>query len=179
MKLIYIHGLPATGKTTVAHALKELLPEAGVLENTASIDFAKRVLDMNDPGFWHLVFKIRETALEMAAVTSTKPYVIATACFCVPQDLPWLERYASLLKVFDGDVLPVHLVCHGDELERRIGNSDRVARGKLSTVEAFWEFVTGVDIIPVPLPNVMTIDTSETTPSMAATQIVERFGITL
>jgi chloramphenicol 3-O-phosphotransferase len=175
MKLIYIHGVPAVGKATVAHALQRLIPDAGLLENTDSIDFARRVMDIDERGFWSLVFEIRERALS-AALMSSKPYLIATACFAA-QDLPWLERTDPLLELFDSELLPVNLVCETEELERRVGNPDRVARRKLTDVDGLRAFIEPGFIMAVPRSNLLTIDTTVTPPETAARLIAREFNL--
>ena len=54
MKLIFLHGEPASGKLTVARALLRLVP-GRLMENHAAIDFARTLFDFGAPGFWELV----------------------------------------------------------------------------------------------------------------------------
>jgi tRNA uridine 5-carbamoylmethylation protein Kti12 len=53
MKLIFLHGAPASGKLTVATALLKALP-ARLLDNHAAIDAARTVFDIGAPGFGNL-----------------------------------------------------------------------------------------------------------------------------
>ena len=53
MRLVFLHGAPATGKLTVARAILSLLPGRR-LENHAAIDFAKNMFDSGAPGFGSL-----------------------------------------------------------------------------------------------------------------------------
>jgi hypothetical protein len=152
-----------------------MLPGAKLLENTAAIDFARNIMDLGDPGFWPLVFHVREAALEMAAIRDV-PLLIATACFTAPGDMRWLEKYQRTLDVFSSEMLPVYLHCPVEELERRVDNPDRVARNKLSDVDELREFLQGGHIVPVPSPKTITIDTSTVVPSEAARLIIENFG---
>lgn len=180
MRLVYIHGLPAAGKSTVARALKAFLPEAGLLENTMAIDFARNVMDMYESGFWPLVFSIREQALDMAAMAANPDLIIiATACFTDPRDLEWLVRYEAHLERFNSKLLPVHLTCSMDELERRVGNPDRVERDKLCTVDGLRVFASSGSIVPVPRDNLLTIDTEKVLPTAAAQTIFDHFELGL
>lgn len=176
MRLVYIHGPPASGKLTVAKALREKLPSANLLENHAAIDFARNVMDLSQPGFWELVFAVREHALSAAAIHNV-PLLIATACFTDPGDIRWLEDYTVLLTATQSELLPVWLECPTEELERRLGSPERVARGKLTDVDAFRAFMDGGRIVPVPQPNLMRIDTTSTSPEEAAASIVAHFSL--
>jgi hypothetical protein len=66
MKLIFLHGAPATGKLTVATALLRVVP-GRLLDNHAAIDFALTMFDFGAPGFWDLVHDVRLSALDAAA----------------------------------------------------------------------------------------------------------------
>ena len=50
MKLIFIHGAPASGKLTVAKALLRIVP-GRLFDNHAAIDLARTVFDFGAPGF--------------------------------------------------------------------------------------------------------------------------------
>jgi hypothetical protein len=53
MKLIFIHGAPASRKLTVARALLRAVP-GRLFDNHAPIDLARTVFDFGAPGFWSL-----------------------------------------------------------------------------------------------------------------------------
>ena len=83
MKLVFLHGAPATGKLTVAKALLNVVP-GRLLDNHAAIDFARNVFEFGAPGFWDLVHHVRLVALEAAAkqgagriAPSEKPQIIS------------------------------------------------------------------------------------------------------
>lgn len=84
MKLIFLHGAPASGKLTVARALLKTLP-ARLLDNHAAIDAARTVFDLGAPGFWELVDTIRGSILQ-AAIEHDVPLVIVTLCYSEPED---------------------------------------------------------------------------------------------
>jgi hypothetical protein len=66
MKLVFLHGAPATGKLTVAKALLNVAP-GRLLDNHAAIDFARNLFEFGAPGFWDLVHHVRLIGLETAA----------------------------------------------------------------------------------------------------------------
>ena len=58
MKLIFIHGAPASGKLTVAKALLRAVP-GRLFDNHVAINLARTVFDLDAPGFWELVHVVR------------------------------------------------------------------------------------------------------------------------
>ena len=58
MKLLFIHGAPASGKLTVARALLQAV-QGKLFDNHAAIDVARTVFEFGAPGFWELVHDVR------------------------------------------------------------------------------------------------------------------------
>ena len=79
MKLIFLHGAPATGKLTVAKALLRTVP-GRLFDNHAAIDVARTVFDFGAPGFWELVHTVRCSVLD-AAAQQRVPLVVMTYCY--------------------------------------------------------------------------------------------------
>lgn len=86
MKLIFLHGAPATGKLTVARAPLRAVP-GRLFDNHAAIDVARTVFDFGAPGFWALVHSVRSSVLDAAAEHDV-PLVVATSCYAEPDDRP-------------------------------------------------------------------------------------------
>jgi hypothetical protein len=118
MKLVFLHGAPATGKLTVAKALLNVVP-GRLLDNHAAIDFARTIFEFGAPGFWELVHQIRLAALEAAAQHGV-PLVVVTFCYSDPTDLPQFEEFERLVLGAGGELLPL--------LRRRNRPSDRQFR---------------------------------------------------
>lgn len=130
MKLIFIHGAPASGKLTVARALQKIVP-AKLFDNHAAIDFAKTVLDFGAPGFWELVHSAKVTALEAAARHGV-PILIFTGCYSEPDDRQNFEEREAIVTRNGGCLFPVFLSCSDAIREQRVGNRDRVERQKMA-----------------------------------------------
>src|SRR4051812_33713171 len=106
MKLIFIHGAPATGKLTVAKALLKRV--AGrQLDNHAAIDFARTIFEFGAPGFWELIHDVRLAAIG-AAARQDLPLVVMTFCYSHPEDLQFFEAFEGLVREKGGELLPVH-----------------------------------------------------------------------
>ena len=58
MKLLFLHGSPATGKLTTARALLRMVP-GRLMDNHAVIDFVRTIFDFDAPGFWPLIHDVR------------------------------------------------------------------------------------------------------------------------
>src|SRR5687768_11197224 len=155
MKLLYLHGPPAAGKRTIAHAVRALVG-GRYFENNVSIECAKAVLDLDGPGFWELVQSIRVAAFE-AAGRHGEPFVIHTSCYSHPEDLAALEAYERVVRQHGGELLPVFLACRRETLDERVGMPDRAALRKLTSRDVLAACLTKWNHVAVPRPNCMVV----------------------
>ena len=174
-KLLLLHGAPAAGKLTVAKAIGEKLP-CRLFDNHASMDVALTVFDFGDPGFWELVHEVRLSVLEIAARQGV-PLVVMTYCYSDPEDLPAFTQFEDIVLHVGGEVLPVFLHCSLAEAIRRVGNPDRVARGKASSERGLREFVSKHNLTSVPRANCLRLDTELRSPNEAAEDIIQHFQL--
>lgn len=175
MKLIFLHGAPATGKLTVARALLQLI-SGRLFDNHAAIDFARTIFEFGAPGFWELVHDVRLCALDSASQHGV-PLVVATFCYSEPEDRPQLEQFEAIMARHGGELLPAFLHCSEHEIMRRIGNADRVERRKVTSPEGLNRFRAEFDFSPVPRPNCITLDTTESPADLTAREIVRHFEL--
>lgn len=177
MKLVFIHGAPATGKLTVAKELLNVV--AGrLLDNHAAIDFARTVFDFGAPGFWDLIHEVRLAAIRAAARQDVS-LIAMTFCYSHPNDLRYFKRFESLMHEERGELLPVYLHCSDQEIARRIGNSDRVQRRKTSSMEALNSFRMTYNDAPVPNADCLRLDTGAASAQATALEIVRRLHLDL
>jgi hypothetical protein len=175
MKLLFIHGAPASGKRTVGEAVVRLTG-GRLFDNHAAMDFARTVLDFDGPGFWELVHAVRVTALDRAAAQGV-PLVVQTSCYSHPEDLPLLEDFEKAIGRQGGSLLPVFLSCARKVLEERVGAADRAQRRKLTSREGLDRCLARWNLVPVPRPGCYTVATDAATPDEAAAAIVAHFGL--
>jgi chloramphenicol 3-O-phosphotransferase len=175
MKLVFLHGEPASGKLTVARALLRLVP-GRLFENHAAIDFARTVFDFGAPGFWELVEQVRLAAVR-AAVEHGVPLAAATYCYSEPHDRAQFERCEQIVHRHGGEVLPVFLSCAEEETAARIGNADRVERRKITSMQGLAGFRASYNLVAVPRANCLRLDTSVMPPDETARAIVRHFGL--
>ena len=147
MKLLFLHGAPASGKRTVAQAVVHLT-RGRLFDNHAAVDFARTVIDFDAPGFWDLVHSARIIALEKAAAHGV-PLVVQTSCYSHPEDLPLLEHFERVLSGHGGLLLPVFLSCSRRTLEERVGAPDRVQQRKVTSKEGLDRCLSRWNLVPV------------------------------
>jgi chloramphenicol 3-O-phosphotransferase len=177
MRLLFLHGAPASGKHTVAQEVARLTG-GRLFDNHVAVDFARAIFDFDAPGFWALVHASRMLALEKAARHGVD-LLIQTACYSHPEDLPLLEDFERVLGTHGGQLLPVHLTCSPEALAARVDLPDRVAKKKIATREGLDRCLARWNLIAVPRPDCVTVDTDSMTPAEAARLIVEHFDLAL
>ena len=175
MKLIFLHGGPATGKLTVAKALLRLV-SGRLFDNHAAIDFARTIFDFGAPGFWELVHDVRLCALDTASRHGV-PLIVATYCYSDPEDRPQLEQFEAIVERHGGALLPAFLHCSENEIIRRIGNPDRVERRKVTSLEGLNKFRAEFNDSPVPRTNCIMLDTAKRPADSTALEIVRYFEL--
>lgn len=175
MRLLFLHGAPASGKLTVAKAILAQL-QGRLFDNHAAIDLACTVFDFGAPGFWELVHAARVAVLE-AAARQDVPLIVMTFCYAEPEDRPMFEQFESIVQGAGGAVLPVFLSCTREETVRRLGNPDRRARRKIASEDGFTRFVAQYPLAPVPRADCLQLDTTSAPPEATARAIISHFGL--
>jgi hypothetical protein len=175
MKLILLHGKPASGRLTVARALLGRVP-GRLFDNHAAIDFARTTFDFGTPGFWELVHQARLAALQ-AAVQQRVPLLVATFCYAEPDDRVQLEQFEAIVQQGGGELLPVFLHCDATETARRIGNRDRAARRKIDSMQGLEEFCATYNLTPVPRDDCLMLDNTAVPSEATAQRILRHFRL--
>ena len=174
MKLLFLHGAPATGKLTVAKALLRMVP-GRLFDNHASIDFARTLFDFDAPGFWELIHTVRYAAFDAAAAHGVA-LVVTTFCYVEPDDRAQYEKFEAIMQHHGGELLPVFLHCAREETVRRVGNPDRVERRKIASEEGLNEYLDAYTFTPVPRPC-LTLDTGVTPAEASAREIISHYRL--
>lgn len=175
MKLVFLHGAPATGKLTVAKALLRSVP-GRLFDNHAALDVARTVFDFGAPGFWRLVHAVRSSVLDASAEHGVA-LVVATYCYAEPEDRPAFERFEAIVQRHGGEVLPVFLHCSKEEVIRRLGNADRAERRKITSEKGLSEFLAQYNISPVPRTDCLVLDSGTRSADATARQIIRHFDL--
>jgi adenylylsulfate kinase-like enzyme len=174
MKLIYLHGPPASGKLTIARELSART-NCGVFDNHLAIDLVRPFFEFGSDEFWKLVGDVRLTCVRgAAAATST---VVYTSCYDHPADLARFEEIERIVQQGGGTLSPIYLQCSMAELERRVTAPSRVAIGKVRSVMGLHAQLRRWNCVAVPRNNCITIVTDSREPSECAEQIIDALGL--
>jgi hypothetical protein len=175
MKLLFIHGAPAAGKLTTARAVLDRV-NGRLFDNHAAIDVALTAFDFGAPGFWELVQSVRMSVLD-AAAEKFLSLLVMTFVYVDPHDLATFEQFETIVQRHGGQVLPVFLQCSTEEIVRRIGNADRVARKKMASEESVRGFVAQHQICAVPRPACLKLDSAANDAEANAQSIIRHFNL--
>ena len=174
MKLLFLHGAPASGKLTVAKAVLEAVP-GRLFDNHAAIDVARTVFEFGAPGFWELVEDVRRTVFEAAAAQRVD-LVVTTYCYVDPDDLAAFRQFEAIVERSGGQLLPVFLRCAKAEAIRRVGNPERAERRKITSAESLERFLEH-NLTQVPRDDCLVLDTDVIPPEATASTIIRHFGL--
>lgn len=175
MKLLFLHGSPATGKLTVAKALLGMAP-GRLFDNHAAIDLARTLFDFGAPGFWELVHSVRYSAMDAAAEHGVA-LLVTTFCYVEPDDRPQFEKFEEIVRRHGGELLPVFLHCSREEAARRVGNPDRVERRKMTSEQSLIKYLDSYQFTPVPRAGCLELDTGVRPAEATAQEIISHFGL--
>jgi hypothetical protein len=176
MKLIFIYGMPAVGKLTVA---QELVTITGykLFHNHLVVDLLQTVFDFGSPPFVALREQIWLSVFDQAC-RSDLPGMIFTFNPESTVRPEFISNTVSTVSAAGGEVDFIELTCPFAELKRRIGSTSRLHFKKLTSVPMFEELHSeGVfDVSYMPAPR-LSIDTCVMQPPRAALQIARELNL--
>ena len=167
MRLIFIYGLPATGKLTVARELS-LITGFPVFHNHLVVDLLWSLFEFGSRPFVELREEIWLSVFRRAAENQL-PGLIFTFAPETTVRPEFIPEAVKVLAAMGSSVDFVELTCPVEELKLRIPDASRQQYKKLSSVEVFGQLHgDGVfEAMAMPEPRV-SIDTSARTPARAA-----------
>jgi chloramphenicol 3-O-phosphotransferase len=176
MKLIFLYGMPASGKLTVA---RELASVTGykVFHNHLAVDLLLSVFEFGSRPFVELREEIWLSVFREACRNGLPGLIFTFA----PEATVTPEFVANAQRVVadgGGEVEFVELVCPMEELKRRMDSASRRSHQKLTSVELFEQLHRdgSFDALAMPTPR-LTIDTSVFAPGDAAREIALRLEL--
>jgi hypothetical protein len=176
MKLIFLYGLPATGKLTVARELASLT-EYKLFHNHLVVDCLLPVFAFGSPSFIDLREQIWLSVFDQACRSQLPGLIFNFA----PERTVSRQFIGEVLEVVGqagGEIDFVELVCPPAELRLRLGSASRFSHEKLTSAALFDQLhADGVfDGSHMPKPR-LRLDTSLCTPEQAAKRIVHELGL--
>jgi hypothetical protein len=170
MKLIFIYGLPASGKFTVATELAAITGYK-LFHNHLTVDLLLPVFEFGSPPFVALREQIWLSVFEQACRAGL-PGLIFT--FAPEPTVPpgFIQSVLDTLDREGGEVRFIELLCPLEELKLRIDSPSRRNFQKLTSLSLFEELhASGIlDAAHMPKP-VLSLDTSQFAPDQAAVEI--------
>lgn len=172
MKLIFLYGLPATGKLTVA---KELASLTGykLFHSHLTVDLLLSLFDFGSQPFVELRENIWLSIIEQAA-NAQLPGLIFTFAPERTVRPPFIPNLQNLIAKTDSEIRFIELLCPLHELKLRLDSPSRQQYQKLTSHALFDELRSSgcFEALPMPPPE-FSIDTSLCTPQKAAAQIAQ------
>ena len=171
MKLIFLHGPPASGKYTIARILHATY---GVhnFHNHLTIDVAKSLFDFGTDAFWDLTHRLRRTALAARAELGDGN-VVFTNCYSSPHDDSTVAALEREITARGGEFIPVFLECSMEELRRRVADPARAEMRKLHSIEGLEEFMSAWNITALDRPNTIVVKTDGRSARACAQEVAD------
>lgn len=183
MKLIFIYGPPAVGKTTVGGKLAKLTGYKFFF-NHLTVPAVKALFPghkdrSRDEEYWQLLKRLRFDTIETAADAGID--TIFTVAYQGTVDDGFVDEVVDIVTSRGGDVHFVQLIASEDVLMERVGNKSRkdLHMGKMTTPIHLKEALHPGMYEPVKYKDILTIDTSKVSATDAAQQISQHFHLTV
>jgi chloramphenicol 3-O-phosphotransferase len=177
MKLLFLYGMPAAGKLTVARELAAITGYR-LFHNHLVVDLLQGLFEFGSAPF----VELREQmwlAVFAEAAKSGMPGLIFTFAPEATVRAGFVDEVIGVVTRAGGEVRFVELVCPVGELRLRIEDDARKRFGKLSSVELFERLHAEGAFAGYAMPEAeLTVDTSLLQPSEAAALIAHRLQLT-
>ena len=178
MKLIFIFGLPASGKLTIAKSLASISGYK-LFHNHLVVDTLLSVFDFGSPAFIVLREQFWLSVFEEIAKDSSNGGVIFTFC---PDNTVTDDFFHKVVTLFSNqsvqEILFVEVACPHEVLLQRMNSESRQEFKKLTDLPLFEHLMSsGALRSPALPPPALTVDSSQLSPLDAARQIARHIGI--
>ena len=170
MKVVLLHGAPASGKLTVA---KVLASQYGfkLFHNHLVVDLSLSIYDeFGEKDFHEFTDNIRRTALSKANELGVS-YFAMTWVVCSKMHKKLVQDYLNFFEQENIEVFPVHLAPSKSELLRRVVAEDRKPTHKISCKGLLADYLEQCEYAPIETRKTMIIDNSDLSPALVANSI--------
>ena len=172
MQLVFLYGMPATGKLTVARELSNISGYP-TFHNHLAVDLLLSLFEFGSQPFVELREEIWLSVFRQAAESGLPGliFTFAPEATVRPSFVPAVEK---LLAEGGGSVDFVELTCALPELKRRVADPSRQQYRKLASVALFERLHADGSFAAMSMPPArIRIDTGECSPPRAALQIAQ------
>ena len=175
MQLIFLYGMPATGKLTVAQHLARLTGFR-LFHNHLAVDLLLSTFDFGTPPFVELREQIWLSVFEQAA-RARLPGLIFTFAPEPTVRPTFIPALLDQVARNGGHIHFIQLICPLDELRRRLDFPSRREFGKLTSLSLFDSLHHAGAFDPTPMPPpILTLDTSLASAESTAEAIVKHLN---
>lgn len=172
MKLIFIYGLPATGKLTVAQELASLTGYK-LFHNHLAVDLLLAVFEFGSLPFVQLREEIWLSVFDQAC-RAQLPGLIFTFAPERTVRPQFVSEALSVVGQAGGEVTFVELTCPIAELKERLDSPSRRNYQKLTDLSIFDQLHAGGHFESSQMPKAaLSIDTAHCPPKQAALRIIQ------
>ena len=176
MRLIFLYGLPATGKLTVAHELKAL-SGFQLFHNHLVVDLLLSTFEFGSEPFILLREQMWLSVFEQACRACLPGLIFTFAPEATVRD-SFISETVRTVESAGGTVDFAALTCPIDEIRKRLAHPSRTRFGKLTSVELFDQLLAANTFSQPRMPEPrISIDTSIDTPARAALEIARALGL--
>jgi hypothetical protein len=176
MRLIFIYGLPAVGKLTVAQELATITGYK-LFHNHLAVDLLLSVFEFGSVPFVELREQIWLSIFDQACRAQLSGLIFTFA----PEDtvgLSFIQKAITTITKNKGEISFIELVCPAHELTKRIDTPSRRQFQKLTSIELFEQLNSAGIFDSSYMPKaLLSLDTSVLTPFESATKIAETLDI--
>jgi hypothetical protein len=170
MKVVFLHGAPASGKWTIGKQLAELL-KIPLFHNHLTVDLAATLFEFGSPSFIKLREQIWLAAFEAASDAGRSFIFTFTPEASV--DPGMISTMQELVTKHGGKIFFVELQCAQTEIRRRLTEQSRAAFGKLRDFGLYSSISAAGGFKFPPLPPPLMVLHSDTMTAAAAAVAIE------
>lgn len=179
--IIYLIGIPAVGKYTVARELSRLTGAKVVDNQLINTPIFSVVGYDGTDAFqfplvaWKQIEKIHRAVLAVIRDCPADDSFIFTNVLDAnaPSDKAWYRRVERLAKQRKANFFPVWLTCDAEVIRQRKATPERKARLKDIELTNISRWSNEFEVLKIEDPNRLTLDTSRTSPRQTARRILD------
>jgi chloramphenicol 3-O-phosphotransferase len=146
MKHVILYGPPASGKLSIAEALRKLTGY-GLLHNHLTNNLVREVFPLGHPEFSRLVIDFRSDLYEAAARTRVDGLISTFVYGRATEDDKILRNWVRLVQGYGGETCFVRVHCQDKTLFKRVASAKRKGgKRQVSTVKQLKYLLKQADI---------------------------------
>lgn len=179
MEIIFLYGIPGSGKLTIAKKLIERIGNRFKLfHNQMTVDIISSIIPFQHPKGFELNTQYRQLMVD--ACNDLNINLIMTYVYAYGErgDDEYIKSLIDKVETKGGKIMFVHLICREEIIFERIQNHDREQHKKVTNPEKLKKTMESREITKsIPYVENLTINTEITDPESSARKIISYFKI--